>query len=187
MRGEALAALVEEGALAFFPSRQRGGVGLGKKRAELSNALLDGRDLVGAQNGFRRDVRARIDSRVAIQTAVAQGVKEREDLEVILLGDGIELVVVALGARQSEPQHGFAQGFDPVRVVVGEVLRGQCAALVGDHVVALETGGDELGLGASRQKIPGQLFREEPVVRHVVVERLNHPVPPQPHVPTAID
>ena len=86
---------------------------------------------------------------------------------VVALRERIELVVVALAAAEREAEHGFAERFHAVDVVVGEVLLGDRAALVRVHVVALEAGGDELGFGVIRQQVAGELFAEELVVGHV--------------------
>jgi hypothetical protein len=58
---------------------------------------------------------------------------------------------------------------------------------VGDGVVAAETGGDDLLLGGSRQEVAGDLLDEKLVERLVVVEGLDHPIAPDPLMPTAID
>ncbi len=79
----------------------------------------------------------------------------------------VELVVVALAAAEREAEHRFAERFHAVDVVVGEVLFGDRAAFVRVHVVALEAGGDELGFGAVRQQVAGELVAEELVVRQV--------------------
>ena len=86
-----------------------------------------------------------------------------------------------------EAEDGLAECFDAVDVIVGEVLLGDGAALVRVHVVALKAGGDELGFGAVRQQVAGELVAEELVVRHVGVEGVDDPVAPQPHVPAAVD
>ena len=56
-----------------------------------------------------------------------------------------------------------------------------------DHVVALKSRGDQLRLSRVRQQVPGELFDQKAVVGLVVIEGLDHPVPPQPQMPTPID
>ena len=76
------------------------------------------------------------------------------------------------------PEYGLAEGAHAIGVVVDEVLLGDGAALVGVHVVALEPGGDELGIGAPGQEVAGQLLHQEAVVGQVVVEGLDDPIAP---------
>ena len=121
----------------------------------------------GLQDGFRFVDGPRVDAGVAVEADVAERVEVREDLVVVALRDRIELVVVALGAAEREAEHRFAERFHAVDVVVGEILLGDRAALVRVHVVALEAGGDELGFGAVRQQVAGELVAEELVVRQV--------------------
>ena len=105
----------------------------------------------------------------------------------VALRDRVEFVVVALGAAERQAEDGFAERFHAIDVVVGEILFGNRAALVRVHVVALEAGGDELGLGAIGQQVAGELLAEELVVGHIRVERVDDPVAPEPHVPAAVD
>ncbi len=58
---------------------------------------------------------------------------------------------------------------------------------MGDHVVAVEPGGDELRLGGFGEEVAGELIADELVVREVVVKGFYHPVAPDPHVPAAVD
>ena len=96
--------------------------------------------------------------------------EERLEPVVVLLGDGIELVVVALRATVGQAKEG---GADNGGDVVEHLLAGQqqvfLVALLG--VVAVESCGD-LGLGArGPDLVPGYLLLHESVVRLVRVER----------------
>ena len=93
------------------------------------------------------DGRTRVVSGVTVEARIAQRIKVGEHLEVVLLADRVELVVMALCAAQREPEHCFAERLDAVGVVIHEVLGGDGAALVGVHVIALEAGRNELGVG----------------------------------------
>ena len=96
-------------------------------------------------------------------------------------------MIVTLRAAERETEHGFTERLHAVGIVVGEILLGDRAALVRHHIVALETRGDQVGIGATGQKVSGELLHEKAVVRFVVVEGLDDPIAPEPHVPTAVD
>ena len=96
-------------------------------------------------------------------------------------------MIVTLRAAERETEHGLTERLHAVRVVVGEILLGDRAALVRHHIVALETRGDQIGVGAIGQKVSRQLLHEKAVVRFIVVEGLDDPVAPEPHVPTTVD
>ncbi len=133
------------------------------------------------------DFRAGVDPRVTIVALVAELIEEREELVVVLLGDRIELVIVALSAGHGQAEKHLAGGLDPIDGVDGEVLLGNGAALMSDHVIAVEAGGDALRLGGVGHQVTGQLLNDKLVEGQVVVVGLDHPVAPQPHVTTAID
>ena len=177
-----------EDGLLFADPAGKGGV---VRRCQLQ---LQGRDAVGQgglvegfKDGLLVDGRARVVAGITVQASVAQRIEVGEHLEVILLADRVELVVMALRTSEGEAEHRLAQGLHAVGVVVDEVLRGDGAALVCVHVVPLETGRDELGVGRVRQEVTGQLLQDELVVGQVVVEGLDHPVAPEPHVAAAVD
>ena len=181
------AALCEPRSLARFPGAEHRGIGLRELGFERRDARAQRGLVVGFQHGAGADKRPRIHPAVAVEPFVAERIEECERAEIILLRDRVELVVVALGAGEREPEHGFAESFDAVGVIVGEVLLGNRAALVGDHVVALKSGRDLVGLGAIRKQITGKLRREKAIVGQIVVERLDHPIAPEPEVPAAVD
>ena len=55
------------------------------------------------------------------------------------------------------------------------------AAFAGCYVAAIEPAGDELILGGIGKQVPGQLFCDEHVIRFIVVESTDDPVPIGPH------
>ena len=81
---------------------------------------------------------------VAVEGALGRVVEERRQLVELALGERVELVVVAYSAvgRQAEPD--LRHGLGAVAGVVDQVLLGNCAALVGGHVAAIEARSDLL-------------------------------------------
>ena len=181
------AALGEGCELLFFPGCKQCGIRGAETFFEGGDLFLELRNFWGFKHGFGLNLGAGVDTGVAVETDVIQAVEISEELEVVLLADGIKFVVVALGAAEGEAEHGFTKGFDAVGVVVGEVFLGYGAALMGDHVVALKTGGNELGFAGIREEVTGELIDQKLVVGLVVVKGLDDPIPPEPKVATAID
>ena len=84
------------------------------------------------------------------------------------LGDGIELVIVALRTADREAQEGPSRHIDTVVVAVPQGMESQCREILAPF-----------GL---RQKVGSELQHDEPVVRKITVERVDHPVPVPPGV-----
>ncbi len=106
--------------------------------------------------------------------------EHRRHREEVLLGDRVVLVVVALGAVQRQAQERVACGGHSVGDAVLTELLGDRAALEGHAMDAAEGGGDAGRLRGVRQQVACDLFRDEPVVGHVVQDGVQHPVPPGP-------
>ena len=111
-----------------------------------------------------------------------EGVEQRV---VVGLSHRIVFMVVALGAGHREAEPRRARRVDPVEEVVEPLLLGNRAALAVQKMVAIEAAGDlliESGLfgGGRRQQVARQLLGGKTVERHVGVEGLHHPVPPDP-------
>ena len=87
--------------------------------------------------------------------------EEGVELVILALGDRVELVVVALGAADGQAEPDGARGVDAVDDVGGLVLGGDRAALVVDHVVAVEPAGDLLLERGVRQQVAGKLLDGE--------------------------
>ena len=113
-------------------------------------------------------------------------VEERHEGEVIGVRDRIELVRVALGARRRQPEPGGAGGAHAIDHREIAELEWVDAPFLVDHGVAVEAGGDDVVGHSVGQEITGDLPDRECVERHVVVERLNHPVAIRPDRPLAI-
>ena len=96
-------------------------------------------------------------------------------------------MVVAFGATHRGAQPDLGGGAHAVHNVLGEILLRVGAALVVRHHVAMEAGGNLLVDGRIRQQVAGELLDGELIEGFVVVERLDHPVAPQMHLPEAIE
>jgi len=105
--------------------------------------------------------------------------------EIVLLQDGVELVVVALGAAHPESEEGLARdvghlGEDEIPLHPGVAL----VPLV--DAEAQEGGGDE-GVGIVRgELVGGELLADELVVGFVLVERADHVVAIHPGLGTEV-
>ena len=95
---------------------------------------------------------------------------------VVLCGEGIKLVIVALGTVGGQTKVDPAEGLHAVSGIDGEVLLCDCPSLVGGDVTALEAGGDKLIKGGLGKKVSSQLPDGEFVIGQVLVEGLHHPV-----------
>ncbi len=121
-----------------------------------------------------------------VQPRLLDRIEEGVEAVELLLGDRIELVVVAARAahRQAEEDGRGRRG--AVDRVLDEILLGDRAALVARHVVAVETARDLLALGRVREEVSRDLLGEEAVEGHAVAEGCEHPVPPQPHLASRV-
>ena len=134
----------------------------------------------------RREVRVQLRDRLLLLVGIDPrlrfiGVIQKSEEAVILrVRHGIELVRVALRTPQREAQHPRAHGIHPVEHAFHAPLLGHDRAFFVGHAVPEKTGRDDLLLRAIRQQIARDLFGDEPVVRHVRIERMDHPVAPRP-------
>jgi hypothetical protein len=108
-------------------------------------------------------------------------VEEGEEAVVIALGDGIELVVVAMSAAKREAEPRDADRIDAIGDVLDAIFLFDDAAFGIDDVIAKETGGNALVERGIGEQVPGDLLGDELVVGEIAVEALDHPVAPAPH------
>src|SRR5207237_10730577 len=94
----------------------------------------------------------------AVQTVLRDVIEKRVELVVLLLGDGIKLVVVALSAADGEPHPHGSSRIDTVDNVGVVVLFGDGAALEVDHVIAIKAAGNLLLHAAAGKQVAGQLL-----------------------------
>ena len=128
--------------------------------------------------------------RVAVDTVEAElvhRVEEGKELVEFTLLDWIVLVVVTAGASHRHCHPDRRDCLDSVHHVFGVVFRRDRAAFVIDHVVPIEAGGNFLLLGRVRKQVACELFDSELIEGLVLIECLNHPVPPLPHVASSVD
>ena len=114
-------------------------------------------------------------------------IEEREQLVILALADGIELVLMALGTTDGEAHpHGprgvgaIPDRFDPKLLRVGP-------AFLVDERVPMKTRGDELLRGGVRQQIAGELLVRKLIERQIAVEGIDHPIAVFPDAPRAVD
>ena len=140
-------------------------------RSELATDVVDRRPLLG-----RVDVRPRL---VGV-------VEECKQAVILVVRERVELVRVALGALGRQAEHRLAKAVDAVKHLDHpEFLRDDRPLLV-DRAIAQEARGDDLLLRRIRQKVAGDLLHDELVVWHVAIDRGDHPVSPDPHLPTEV-
>ena len=96
-------------------------------------------------------------------------------------------MVVTLGATQRRAQpHGRGRIY-AVHDVFGCVFIRVGAAFKVDHAVPIEPARDLLLDRSARQHVSGELLDRKLIKRHVAVERVDHPLPPLPHVTMIIN
>ena len=124
---------------------------------------------------------------VAVHDVLGGVPEERGHRVELALRDGVELVVVAGGAADGQPEEDVADGLGPVLGVDRLVLLRHHPALVGRDVVALEPRGDELVEARLGQEVAGHLLDDEVVEGLVLVERPDRPVAIGEHLAVVVD
>ena len=96
-------------------------------------------------------------------------------------------MVVTTAALEREAEEGRAESGDAVVDVVDAVFLLDRATLGLLRVETVEGGGEDLIVGGLRQEVAGELIGDEFIPREVLVEGLDDPVAPWPHVALAVD
>ncbi len=99
---------------------------------------------------------------------------------MVLLRNRIELVVVAGGAADGQPEEHGAGRIGAVLDVLKADLFFNDAVLIRRRVVPDESGGDALVERRIRQQIAGELLDGKPIERQIAVERSDDPVAIRP-------
>ena len=109
-----------------------------------------------------------------------------EESIVILLGDGVEFVIVAAGAthRQAQPNRGGR--LNPIGHILHPKFFVNDAAFGVGPVIPVEGRSNELVPGSVGHHVTRDLFNGELVEGHVAVEGVNHPIAPTPHIAHAV-
>ena len=117
-----------------------------------------------------------------------RGIPEKRAERIkILLGNGVELVVVAGGATHGQAQPDRSRGIGAILGVDFRVFVLDDAGFVGGDIAAVKAGGDELVERGVGQQVSGQLLDAELVEADVAVECLNHPVAIRPDFAVVVD
>ena len=117
-----------------------------------------------------------------VEPRLVDVVEEREQRIEVLLSERVEFVVVAAAAFERQAEKRRAKRGHTVIDVVDAILLFDRSALALLLVQAVEGRGEHLLVGRVRQQVASHLPECELVPRQVVVERLDHPVAPRPHI-----
>ena len=100
--------------------------------------------------------------------------KDTGERIVVLGGNRVVLVVVAAGAGDGQTEQSPRNRVDTILPLVGHHVEAFAIVVLGPEPE--ETQRDVLVVTRIVEQVSGQLKLDEPVVRHVVVQRPNHPV-----------
>ena len=114
--------------------------------------------------------------RVSIHRGIGCAVEERIKRIELLLGDGVEFVVVTDGAPGRQPHPGLRGGGGPLDRVAEHELGIDGAAFARSDIVAIEACGHQLVLGWIGEKISRQLLHGELIEGQIAVEGPDHPI-----------
>ena len=113
-------------------------------------------------------------------------VEEGHERVVVFLLERVVFVVVTAVAGHGEAEPCGGGCVDTVEEADIALFFGDCAAFTIEHVVAVETGGDEVVLGWVWKEVASELLDGELIERHVVVEGFDDPVSPNILVGVAV-
>ena len=105
---------------------------------------------------------------------------------ILVMGDGIVLMGVALSAACGQPHPNRTRGGDPVHRGIETEFQGIDPALFVQLGVTVKPGGSFLFVGGIGQHVPGQLFDAELIIGHIRVEGSNDPVPVGPDIARSV-
>ena len=120
------------------------------------------------------------------ETGLVDVVEKCEQPVKILLRNRIVFMIVAARARQREAEEHRAHRLHAIGHVFHNPFVRNRATLGVDAVVAVEARGHLREKIAVRQQVARHLFGHKPIKRHIVIERLDQPIAPHPHVTQSI-
>ena len=95
-------------------------------------------------------------------------------------------MIVASGAGNCQSEENGSQGINPIRDVFGLPFFGNGSGFGIDTMIAAESSGDLLVQGGIGKHVACELIRDESVVRKIVVESADQPIPPDPLIAVAV-
>ena len=96
--------------------------------------------------------------------------------EVLVVGQRVVFMSVALGALSRDSQNAFADGVHAIEEAFDSELLGLGSTFFVGHGVAEVSGGDFVILACVGEKVAGDLVDDELIVFHVAIEGLDNPV-----------
>ena len=111
-----------------------------------------------------------------VDVLFARRVQKGVELIELALGDGIVLVIVALGASGGESEPGGGDGVDAIDGAVEAVFGARDAGFAVVERHAVEAGGDALFEGRVGEQVAGDLFDGELIEGQVSVQGVDHPM-----------
>jgi hypothetical protein len=155
------------------------GLQLGRRLAEDGELLR----LVGS--GHLHDGRRVL--LVPVHLLPVHAVEEREELVVLLLADGVELVIVAAGAGEGQREEDLREGLGAVEDVAAVDFLLDRPAFAGRHVAAVEAAGHLLVERRVLEQVARELLGDEAVEGHVVVEGPDDPLAVRPDLAIVVE
>ncbi len=128
-----------------------------------------------------------VTSTFCVQPVLVRAVEERVGLVVRLLRDRVVFVIVTTRAFEREAEKGLAERVGAIDDVLDAVFLRIGAFFGIPPVQPVERCRDELLASGRGHQIACELPRDELVVRHVLVERVDDPVPPGMQPPLAVE
>ena len=102
-------------------------------------------------------------------------IEECKQSKILIVGNRIKFVGVALGALEGQAERCFPEGIHTVKDTLDAVLFGYDRSFFVDHTVPHEPAGNQLILGVVRQEVACQLLGDELIVWHVSINCMDDP------------
>ena len=119
---------------------------------------------------------------VAVHRILRDITEESREGVILSLRDGIELVIVASGTTDGEPEPYGTSRIGAILGVHGCNFVEDGATFVGADVATLKAGCNQLLKRAVGKQVPRELLDSEAIEGKVAVKGLDHPVTVRPHL-----